>query len=293
MNHLSQKAITIYTPSGSAPHISADDDAFIHHSLLGRRSGMLGELACSRVNDNTVRLSGGGVSNMGYILRIAQGECCDLTIENGASGVGRRDIIAARFTKGGADIADTHEFVVIKGTSAADPQDPALVSSELASPGDICETPLFRVELSGTSIAAITPIAQDAALPQSARSLETPVAITLAGDAQGSVTVDGTQDVTLSAKIPALSALRSYRMSLTASQTDPLALVKSKWSTLVSGCAFVIFVEGGYYGGNCLFIGEKTSESYGCMFRMVAGAALPTWHYLRSGVWGSGSFATA
>ena len=64
---MGQKAITIYTPEGTAAHIAAEDDAFIHRCMLGAESGILDALSCVKVDDNTVRLSGGGVSNCGYI----------------------------------------------------------------------------------------------------------------------------------------------------------------------------------------------------------------------------------
>ena len=67
---MSQKAITIQTPDWEIPHITADDDAFIYASLAGVQSGILGDLTCVKVDNNTVRLSGGGVMNRGHILRI-------------------------------------------------------------------------------------------------------------------------------------------------------------------------------------------------------------------------------
>ena len=86
---MGQKAITIYTPDGTAAHIAAEDDAFIHRSVLGSASGILGSLSCGRVDDNTVRLSGGGVSNRGYILYVPVGETAELSIDSGTAGYNR------------------------------------------------------------------------------------------------------------------------------------------------------------------------------------------------------------
>lgn len=102
---MGQKAITIYTPSSAAPHISAEDDAFIYHSLLGNKSGILGALSCAKVSANTVRLSGGGVAYNGRILRIPAGETLDLSIVDGSV-----NYIVAEFTAGGGDVADTYEI---------------------------------------------------------------------------------------------------------------------------------------------------------------------------------------
>ena len=154
---MGQKAITIYTPEGTAAHIAAEDDAFIHRCLLGAESGILGALTCARVDDNTVRLSGGGVSNKGYILYIPGGETVELAIDNGEPGKNRIDAVAAVFTKGGGDVADTHVFSIVKGTAVSGtPSAPTLAASSLASVGDVARLALFYVHLTGTQITEIS-----------------------------------------------------------------------------------------------------------------------------------------
>ncbi len=153
---MGQKAITIYTPDGTAAHISAEDDAFIHRCLLGADSGIIGSLGCVRVDNNTVRLSGGGVSNKGYILRIPDGETLELSVDIGDAGYNRIDTVAAVFTKGGGDVADTHVFTVIKGTPATGtPSAPSLTTSALLSQGQVNQTAVFYVNISGTEITSI------------------------------------------------------------------------------------------------------------------------------------------
>lgn len=133
-----QKAITIYTPSSAAPHISAEDDAFIYHSLLGSKSGILGALSCVKTAANAISLSGGGVAYNGRILWIPTGETLGLTIVDGS--VNR---VVAEFTAGGGDVADTYK---IKATRSA------VANNQLE---------LFRVAANGT----ITQIAEN--LPKS------------------------------------------------------------------------------------------------------------------------------
>ncbi len=156
---MSQKAITINTPSSAEAHITADDDAFIYDSILGGKSGILGALTCKKVNNNTVRLSGGGASNMGYVLYVPKGESEDLTVNSGAQGVKRYDLVAAQFTRGSATAADKLVFTVITGTAGTSPSDPALVTSDLLSAGDINQVPLFRITINGTTLTAIDQIA--------------------------------------------------------------------------------------------------------------------------------------
>ncbi len=154
---MGQKAITIYTPSGTAAHISAEDDAFIHRCVLGGTSGIIGSLACAKADDNTVRLSGGGFSNRGYMLWIPDGETLELTVDSGSAGYSRIDTVAAVFTKGGGDVADTHVFAVIKGTpTTGTPSAPGLTSSQLLSQGNVNRAAVFDIHISGTEITSIS-----------------------------------------------------------------------------------------------------------------------------------------
>lgn len=158
---MGQKAITIYTPSGSTAHIAAEDDAFIYRTLLGGTSGILGSLTCVRVDDNTVRLSGGGVSNRGYILWIPDGTTLELTVDSGSAGQNRVDVVAAEFVRGGGETADTHAIKVIKGTAVSGtPSAPVMATSSLLSAGNVNRVALFAVTVTGTEITGITRIGQ-------------------------------------------------------------------------------------------------------------------------------------
>lgn len=155
---MGQKAITIYTPPDAEPHITAEDDAFIHRALTGAYFGILGDLTCTKVDNNTVRLSGGGVSNHGYIIWIPEGETCELAIDNGTAGYDRVDLIVTEFTKGGGTIADAHSFKIIKGSNVATGSDfeiPSFTSSNLLNTGDINQLPVYMVVVRGTEILSI------------------------------------------------------------------------------------------------------------------------------------------
>lgn len=159
---MSYKAITIFTPAGAVPHITAEDDAFIHHSLLGGRSGILGGLRCTKQSNTSVCLAGGGVSNEGYILYIPQNESHELAVAAGTQSLGRHDLVVAEFTKGGGAEADSHVFKVIKGTASATPSDPEITVSELTAAGSVCQIALFRLVIDGLSLKAVERIAPSA-----------------------------------------------------------------------------------------------------------------------------------
>lgn len=167
---MGQKAITIYTPSTSAPHITADDDAFIYRSLLGGVSGILGNLTCVKVDNNNIQLSGGGVSNRGHILRIPDDEVLNLTISTGSAGYKRCDSVVAEFVKGGGNTADSYEIKVIQGTAAASsPKVAKFTTSELLNTGDKNQVELYRVYINETELSSIIQIADN--LPAAAQKI--------------------------------------------------------------------------------------------------------------------------
>lgn len=159
---MASKAITIYTPPETAPHIGAQDDAFIYDTLLGGRSGVLGDLTCTASDANTLTLSGGGVSNRGYVMYVPAGETQTLTVPSCEQGLWRIDIVAAAFTKGGGTTADTHVFTVIRGEESDDPTEPEVESTAPEAAGDVSRTALFRVFVGGDGIVDVMTLAQDA-----------------------------------------------------------------------------------------------------------------------------------
>ena len=159
---MSYKAITIFTPAGTEPHITAEDDAFIHDSLLGGRSGILGSLSCTKLSNTSIRLAGGGVSNGGYILYIPKNESHELAVAAGTQSLRRHDLVVAEFRKGGGAEADSHVFKVIKGTASADPSDPALTQSDLLTAGSVRQLALFRLVIDGVSLSAVERVAPSA-----------------------------------------------------------------------------------------------------------------------------------
>lgn len=158
---MSEKAITIYTPSDSAPHITADDDAFIYNSLLGGKSGILGAMTCTNDSAGNLVISGGGVSNLGYIMRIPRGEDVTLTVPNGTQGLNRIDTVVSQFTKGGGTASDSHIIALVKGTASENPVPSSITTGELVNMGDVNQVPLFYVQLNGVNIVGIVQAAKN------------------------------------------------------------------------------------------------------------------------------------
>jgi hypothetical protein len=163
---MAQKAIEIYTPAATAAHINAEDDAQLNRALVGDTScigNIDGKLACTKVDNNTVRLSSGVFFNQGYRVVVPGGQTADLTVTSGTSGQYRRDYVVAEFVRGGGAVADAHVFKVIAGTpaaSAAAAAYPTLTQNNLAAGGTTRQEALYGLLIEGTTLnATITRIA--------------------------------------------------------------------------------------------------------------------------------------
>lgn len=161
---MGMKAITIYTPDTVAPHIYAEDDAQIHRALIGSSGITLADnqLACTVVNDNTVRLDSGLYAMQGYMIAVQSGTTQDLTVDSGSAGAYRHDLVVADFVRGGGATADAFIFTVIKGTnatSASGATDPALTQDNLITGGSHRQEALYRIVISGTEITGVERIA--------------------------------------------------------------------------------------------------------------------------------------
>ena len=160
---MAQKAITVFTPDGEAPHIYAEDDAQVHRAIFGG-SGITDadeRLAATIVDNNTIRLASGLYCNQGYLHVVPAGETLALTIGSGTAGVFRRDLIASEFIRGGGSVADTLQFKVIAGeeaSSLAEAQRPSLTQDSIAA-GASRQEALYEVIISGTTITAVNRVA--------------------------------------------------------------------------------------------------------------------------------------
>lgn len=161
---MGQKAITIYTPPSSDAHIYAEDEAQLNRARFGG-SGITqadNMLACTIVNNNTVRLASGQYSMQGYMIAVTGGTTEDLTVESGVAGAYRHDLVIAEFVRGGGDVADQFTFKIIRGTEAAtesEAQDPALVQQDLITGGNTRQEALYRLIINGTTLASVVRIA--------------------------------------------------------------------------------------------------------------------------------------
>ena len=163
---MAQKAITVYTPPEASAHIYAEDQAQINRARIGNGGSGISDadsiLTCTKVNDNTVRLSSGVYYNQGYDVVVPGGTTEDLSVDSGTAGQYRKDLVVSHFIKGGGATGDTHILEVKKGIPAASLEsasDPALEDDDLSTGGTEREEALYRLTISGSTLSAITRIA--------------------------------------------------------------------------------------------------------------------------------------
>ena len=101
-------------------HITAADHGALHSAVFGTGQYVLSkgnQLNASVISNNQIRIADGDIMMQGRHIRLNEGTNVDLTIENGAQGKKRNDLIVARYTKDSATGVEDCNLVVIKGES--------------------------------------------------------------------------------------------------------------------------------------------------------------------------------
>lgn len=144
-------------------HVTAADQGSLYAALFGGASFVLdrgSKLAATVVTNNLVRIADGDIIMQGRHARIESGLTVDLSIDNGASGHKRNDLIVARYTKSSDTGVEAINLVVIKGaavTGAA--ADPAYVTGNIVDGGAAqADFPLYRVPIDGLNVGTLVPL---------------------------------------------------------------------------------------------------------------------------------------
>lgn len=136
-------------------HIKSVDAGAFNAGIFGNGGIVLNTLTTFHaeiINNNTVRIHAGDLSNQGRHMRIRHGEYEDLNISNGTEGQSRYDLVVARYEMA-SDGTESAKLSVIKGTSTAGtPVDPDYTQGDTLTGALIDEFPLYRVKISGTAI---------------------------------------------------------------------------------------------------------------------------------------------
>jgi hypothetical protein len=151
---MSQKGIVIDLAADSDPNITANDFAYVFHSMIGASAFAATGMTCTKQSNNLVRLSTGLFFLRGRPLTVPEGYTEDLAVDNGTVGQNRHDLVIAEFIRRVDESHDdTLRFRILKGTSTGGtPSDPALTQSPYLSGGSLHQEALFRLPITGTTL---------------------------------------------------------------------------------------------------------------------------------------------
>lgn len=138
-------------------HVTAADQGSLYAGIFGTGNYVLNrgsKLAATVVTSNHVRIADGDIILQGRHIRLSDGMTVDLTIENGAQGLLRNDLIVARYSRNASSGIEEAKLVVIKGVAvSADPVDPEYNTGDLLTDNaEIADFPLYRIPLDGITV---------------------------------------------------------------------------------------------------------------------------------------------
>jgi hypothetical protein len=152
----------IITGKTGEAHIASEDDRSRIASTWGPSDVVLNrgqKLKCERtVLPNTVRIYDGDLILQGTHARIPYGHYDDLTIDNGAIGFNRIDLIVVRYEcdENGFEVVT---LSVIKGEpTSGTPIAPEATPGDILAGDDLHELALHEVLINGIDIVSITPL---------------------------------------------------------------------------------------------------------------------------------------
>ncbi len=146
-------ASELITGFAGAPHVGSDDMGAFQAGILGVGSYVLQtgqQLKATVASANKVTIGTGDLVMNGRHVRMAT--ATDLTIQNGAQGQKRNDLIVCRYQKA-SDGKETATLVVVKGTATTGtPADPSYNKTSILDGATTSDMPLYRIPITNLSV---------------------------------------------------------------------------------------------------------------------------------------------
>lgn len=146
------------------PHITETQTGLANQGLYGPDDYVLsaGRKAEAQIlTNNSIRIFDAVFVIQGRRDVIAANDYTDVSIDNGAQGMNRNDIIVRRYTKDESSEIEKTEYAVIKGTpTSGEAEDPAVTTGDIRIGALEHEMKLYRVKLEGLNIVAVEPLFQ-------------------------------------------------------------------------------------------------------------------------------------
>lgn len=153
-------AVELITGLGDGPHVDAGDVGGFQAGIVGTEDYVLSigkKMESSVITNNKVRINDGEGVMQGRHWRIKPGTYEDVTIDNGAQGMNRKDAIVARYTKESSSGIEKVELAVLKGTPTSGTAiAPAQEKGNILEGTMKHEMLLYIVSLKGLNIESVT-----------------------------------------------------------------------------------------------------------------------------------------
>ena len=146
--------VELVTGYAGAAHITASDDGWFNAGVVGSDCYVLdtgAQLACSVSSNTAVQIGTGDAVMQGRHIRVHSQET--VTIDNGAQGVNRNDIVCLKYERNTSTGIESASIAVVKGTATSGtPSDPAIPSGNILENAAIAYMPLWRLPITGINI---------------------------------------------------------------------------------------------------------------------------------------------
>ena len=133
-------------------HVTAGQIGRIVAGMAGDGTYVLdtqNKLAATMQTANQVRIDTGDLVMHGRVATVETPET--LTVQNGATGQKRNDLVVARYTKAASTSVESISLVVVKGTAVSygDPSDPTINEGSILDGDSPVDVPLWRIPING------------------------------------------------------------------------------------------------------------------------------------------------
>lgn len=146
-------AIELVTGHAGSAHVSSADVGQFNAGIVGTGKYVLNtgtKFACNVQSANAATIGTGDAIFEGRHVRVSSTE--SVSIDNGAQGMKRNDIICIKYDKDGSDV-ESASLAIVKGTATSGtPSDPSIPSGSILNGSSTAYMPLWRLPINGITV---------------------------------------------------------------------------------------------------------------------------------------------
>lgn len=146
-------AIELVTGHAGSAHVSSADVGQFNAGTVGTGKYVLNtgtKFACNVQSANAATIGTGDAIFEGRHVRVSSTE--SISIDNGAQGMKRNDIVCIKYDKDGSDV-ESASLAIVKGTATSGtPSDPTIPSGSILNGSSTAYMPLWRLPINGITV---------------------------------------------------------------------------------------------------------------------------------------------